>query len=200
MVAASPKSAGKLRIIAGQWRGRKLAVADVDGLRPTGDRIRETLFNWLQADIYGARCLDLFAGSGALGFEALSRGAAAVDFVEPHPKAAKQLRENCKLLSAEASIHEQEADQFLRKTRTPYSLVFIDPPFSLKVWEASFRALEEGQLLTEDAMIYIESPVGSEIVTPASWEKSKSKASGRVQFALYQKKTQEKAQSLDNNS
>ncbi len=107
-----------LRIIGGEWRSRKLSFIDAEGLRPTPDRIRETLFNWLQGRIHGANCLDLFAGSGVLGLEALSRGSAQVDFVEKNKAAAKQLESNLKLLKSDAKIHQEDALEYLQEYKT----------------------------------------------------------------------------------
>jgi len=122
---------GSIRIIAGEWRGRKLPVIDVDGLRPTSDRIRETLFNWLMPYLSGSRCLDLFAGTGALGFEAASRGAHNVDFVESHRQVSQALSENIKLLEANAIVHNMAANAFLTRSATEsFDLVFVDPPFA----------------------------------------------------------------------
>ena len=123
---------GRLRIVAGKWRSRLVPVADVPGLRPTSERIRETLFNWLAPRIEGARCLDLFAGSGALGFEALSRGAASVVFVERDELAANMLQEATRALDAEgATLVRADARRFLETCPAHYfDLVFLDPPFA----------------------------------------------------------------------
>ena len=119
----------ELRIIGGQWRGRKLRFPDRPSLRPTLGRVRETLFTWLAPNISGTRCLDLFAGSGALGFEALSRGAAEVTFVERDRKAAAAIRSNVELLQARATVVCQPAKQYLARTRARFDIVFLDPPF-----------------------------------------------------------------------
>lgn len=152
---------GQVRIIGGQWRGRKLAVADVAGLRPTGNRIRETLFNWLQADMAGSRCLDLFAGSGALGFEALSRYAASVTFVEPDPLAFRTLQDSAiRLGLAEgevASFSQRKASEFLAGCHQGFDIVFIDPPFSDSLqWQSV--ALLRPEHLSPHALVYVESP------------------------------------------
>ena len=124
--------AGRLRIVAGNWRSRLLDIADVEGLRPTAERVRETLFNWLAPHLDGARCLDLFAGTGALGFEALSRGAGSCDFVERSPQAVRQLRANVDLLGAcNATVVQDDALDFItRFSGMPYDVVFLDPPFA----------------------------------------------------------------------
>lgn len=179
------QQAGKVRIIAGEWRGRKLPICEIDGLRPTGDRVRETLFNWLQDDIYGARCLDLFAGTGALGFEALSRGARHLSFVEEHKLAAAQIRDNIKLLNATAQVYNCQADEFLGNYRDPrFDLIFIDPPFAADLWQATFSAIERANCLAENALVYVESPVDSSLIFPSTWTLKKSKRMGSIQASL----------------
>jgi len=181
----------QLRIIGGQWRGRKLAISAVDGLRPTGDRIRETLFNWLQQDIRGARCLDCFAGSGALGLEALSRGAESVTLIEQHPQAATMLRKHCTLLGIapkQAQIVQSDAIDWLSKTaieKGSVDIVFIDPPFAAKLWQASFDALTQSQCLADGAMIYIEAPKNIALTTPEHWQLHREKFAGDVSYRLY---------------
>lgn len=186
MSSARSSGTGKIRIIAGEWRGRKLPVAALEGLRPTGDRIRETLFNWLQGEIYGARCLDLFAGSGALGFEALSRGANHTDFVESQAKAATQIQDNIELLKARATAHICKAGDFLRSYDGPaFNLVFLDPPFAENLWEDTIKQLNNGKCLASDACIYLEAPVNTKILVPPEWELSKSRSTGNVSFSLF---------------
>jgi 16S rRNA (guanine966-N2)-methyltransferase len=180
----------QLRIIGGQWRGRKLAVVDVEGLRPTGDRIRETVFNWLMGAVADSRCLDLFAGSGALGLECLSRGAKAVTFLEKHPDAAKQLQQNCQTLEA-ANSHVITSDSlsWLHTQRHPvigYDLVFIDPPFDANLWDESITLIESRGLLNEGAFVYLESPRNTLIATPPQWQLQKEKQSGQVCYRLFQ--------------
>lgn len=170
---------GQVRIIGGQWRGRKLEVVDVEGLRPTGDRVRETLFNWLQADIAGAHCLDLFAGSGALGFEALSRYAASVTFVEPDRSAQMALDDVCRSLNVErcahvlcdvalpadqakVHIHANTAEHALAQWRSKsmpsgFDLVFIDPPFNMACQWSILETLVP-DFVADNALIYIEAP------------------------------------------
>jgi 16S rRNA (guanine966-N2)-methyltransferase len=186
----SPKATqnNQLRIIAGLWRGRKLSFPDVDGLRPTGDRIRETLFNWLAPEIQGARCLDLFAGSGALGIEALSRGAEVSVLVERDSKAAAQLKANLETLKAEhGRVVNADALGFLQKGNTdaPYHIVFIDPPFQLKLWQAVIEALEAGNWLAENATIYIESGRDDEYQPPINWQLHRDKHAGAVSYRLF---------------
>jgi len=183
-----PATSNQLRIIGGLWRGRKLNFPDVDGLRPTGDRIRETLFNWLAPEIQGARCLDLFAGSGALGIEALSRGAATSVLVERNPKAAAQLKQNLEIVKAEhGQVINADVMDLLRKGNTaePYHIIFIDPPFQLKLWQAVIDALEEGNWLADNATIYIESGRDDHFAPPINWQLHRDKHAGAVSYRLF---------------
>ena len=149
---------GQLRIVAGNWRSRLLQIADVPGLRPTSERIRETVFNWLAPSIQGARCLDLCAGTGALGIEALSRGASSVVFVEQSAVAAKCLLANIKSLGAkDAEILNLDARNYLSRDRkSPFDIVFIDPPFAAELHDELCRLLAAGAWLSASARIYIE--------------------------------------------
>jgi 16S rRNA (guanine966-N2)-methyltransferase len=160
----------------------------VTGLRPTSDRVRETLFNWLAPAIEEARCLDLFAGSGALGFEALSRGAGAVDFVETSAIAARQLRNNIALLSADAArVHERDAYDYLAQQpgETTYDIVFLDPPFSAARYEELCTLLRDGGWLAPGALIYIERDRGQPAPDlPADWHAEKEKLAGNVRYML----------------
>lgn len=185
---ANKHGARQLRIIGGSWRGRKIQFAELEGLRPTSDRIRETLFNWLQAVVGDARCLDLFAGSGALGFEAISRGAAAVDMVEKDPKAAQQLRQNQQQLNTDkAHIHCLTAEQFLQQQTQPYQIIFIDPPFQLGLWQSSFDLLLERSLIADGAYVYAEFPSKQPLPElPESLILSRDKTAGDVRYCLYQ--------------
>ena len=178
---------GRLRIVAGQWRSRLLAVADESALRPTPERIRETLFNWLSPNIEGKRCLDLFAGSGALGFEALSRGAASSTFVERSKKSAELLRQNVALLQASgATVHEEDAFEFLSgKNDVTYDIVFLDPPFADDRLEDLCRLLVGSGKLASAARIYLEREQGQALpVLPDGWVLIKEKAAGNVSYAL----------------
>lgn len=180
-----------MRIIGGSWRGRKLTFPAVDGLRPTGDRIRETLFNWLAPDIQGARCLDLFAGSGALGLEALSRGAGFSLLLEQHPLAIQSLNSNLALLQAtNGRAEQQDTLAWLQRGNQgePYDLVFIDPPFALNFWEPVANYLEQGQWLTEDAVIYVEAPGNLPLTLPANWLLHRDKRAGQVSYRLYHRR------------
>ncbi|MFT6387304.1 MAG: 16S rRNA (guanine966-N2)-methyltransferase [Cellvibrionaceae bacterium] len=179
----------QLRIIGGQWRGRKLDIADIPGLRPTGDRIRETLFNWLMPNISDSRCLDLFAGSGALGLECLSRGAQSVGFLEKNKHAARQLEQHCKSLHAHgARVLNQDALAWLNNNNYPkhsIDLAFIDPPFSENLWLSTTQALSASELLAPEALIYIESPKNKHLDIEPTWALTKDKTSGDVNYRLY---------------
>lgn len=192
----SPKSSprpplngtGQLRIIGGSWRGRKLSFPDVEGLRPTGDRVRETLFNWLAPEIQKARCLDVFAGSGALGLEALSRGAGLGVLIERDAKATAQLRINLQVLKADNGrvIHDDALSMLRRgNSEEPYHIIFIDPPFSLNLWQAVIDALEMGNWLADDATIYIESGRESVYQPPINWQLHREKHAGQVCYRLF---------------
>ncbi len=145
-----------LRIIGGEWRGRKLHFIDAPNLRPTPDRVRETLFNWLQGQIHGARCLDLFAGSGALGLEALSRGASNVVFVEKTKPAAAQIESNLSLLKAKAAVINTDAISYLKNTDQRFDIIFLDPPFRHNLLPEILEMILKKKLLTEGGLIYLE--------------------------------------------
>ena len=181
--------AGKLRIVGGRLRGSKLAVADIDGLRPTPDRVRETLFNWLMPFIDGARCLDLYAGTGALGIEALSRGAGQVDFFERDARLAQTLRENLTRLKQEtARVRHADALAALGETAAqPYDIAFVDPPFALDLWDESARRLESNAWLAPHALIYVESPAEQALNLPATWQPHREGRAGAVRYALYRR-------------
>lgn len=150
----------QLRIIGGEWRSRRLSFPNVPGLRPTPDRMRETLFNWLQGHIAGSRCLDLFAGSGALGLEALSRGAAEVVFIEKHPAAVKTLRNNLELLGAtQAQLVHNDALRYLSTSSEPFDFIFLDPPFHQQLIPPVLTALLTKGLLKPTGMLYLEQEI-----------------------------------------
>lgn len=176
-----------LRIIGGQWRGRKLSFPDLEGLRPTGDRIRETLFNWLAPRLPGSRCLDLFAGSGALGLEALSRGAGETLLLEKNPAAAAQLRANLDRLGCELGrvITTDSLDWLARETPRPFDLVFIDPPFDAGLWQACIDQLANRSWLAEGAGIYLETDPDRALQTPDTWRLHRDKTSGQVRYRLF---------------
>jgi 16S rRNA (guanine966-N2)-methyltransferase len=174
---------GKIRIIAGKWRGRKLDVIDSPGLRPTPDRVRETLFNWLQQDIAGARCLDLFAGTGALAFEALSRGAAEVVMIESDAKIVESLKQHAKTLGSEGhTIQLGNAISWLKQGVEAFDIIFLDPPFGQGLIEQCCTAISEESLLKPKGLVYIESEKG--LALPAGWELRKQTRAGNVQSML----------------
>ena len=179
---------GQCRIIAGKWRGRKLDVPDVEGLRPTPDRVRETVFNWLQADLGDSRCLDLFAGCGVLGFEAASRGAENVVMVELNGMAAKQLRENCTTLSAtQCQVERTTAQQFLSTNTQQYDIVFIDPPYQANLWTEIAMQLLNTNALVDGAIIYLECPGKADLPElPSQWQLIKEKKAGNIRYCLFE--------------
>ncbi|MGB1199632.1 MAG: 16S rRNA (guanine(966)-N(2))-methyltransferase RsmD [Thalassotalea sp.] len=179
---------GAIRIIAGKHRGRKLPVLMADGLRPTTDRTKETLFNWLMPYINNSNCLDCFAGAGSLSFEALSRGARNITLIELDKAAAKQLNENKKLLNASnINVINNNALKFLAQpTAEQYDIVFIDPPFHKGLAEQALALVNNGWL-NKNALIYVE--VESNASTPSlpdDWLLLKEKVSGQVAYRLYQ--------------
>ncbi|MDF1764345.1 MAG: 16S rRNA (guanine(966)-N(2))-methyltransferase RsmD [Oleibacter sp.] len=179
----SRQSHHQLRIIGGKWRSRRLRFPAIDGLRPTLDRVRETVFNWLQHDVEGARVLDAFAGSGALGLEALSRGAKEVVFLEKHPKAAMQLKENLTALAAtHAQVWAGDALVWLKQHTEPYDLVFLDPPFGKELLQPAIDSL----ILLPGALIYIEHEGNLQPKIPAHWIERKSKTTKDFCFRLFE--------------
>jgi len=176
-----------VRIIGGRYRRRVLPFPDSEGLRPTPDRVRETLFNWLGQDLDGWHCLDLFAGSGALGFEAASRGAARVVLVEQAPKVLAALRENAGMLQnpPEVEIRRGDALQYLASTKLKFDLVFLDPPFG-KGWIDRLEPLLPG-VLNEDAAIYVEAE--QEIEALGDWHSVRHGKAGEVHYQLMRRET-----------
>jgi len=180
----------QLRIIAGTWRGRKLAFAPVAGLRPTPDRVRETLFNWLGSSVHGARCLDLFAGSGALGLEAASRGAAEVVLVDADPLVARTLREQLRVLNArQARVVQAACAGYLRSAPEVFDLVFLDPPFHRGMLPECMQLLEQGGWLAPAAWIYIEAERELDPPLPANWAAYRSKTTGQVGYRLIRRRS-----------
>lgn len=178
---------GRLRIVAGKWRSRLLKVDDVPGLRPTPERIRETLFNWLGPGIAGRRCLDLFAGTGALGLEALSRGAASVEFVEKSRRAAASLQKACAEFDAEgARVHTVDAFTYLAgQPEAPFQLVFLDPPYADDSVAELCRLLDEGQWLSAGAIVYFEQEkTQAPPELPEGWSVTHRKEAGQVRYSL----------------
>ncbi|ELX8377818.1 16S rRNA (guanine(966)-N(2))-methyltransferase [Providencia vermicola] len=188
-MAKKPQSAslGQIRIIGGKWRGRKLPVRDSEGLRPTTDRIKETLFNWLMPIVREARCLDCFAGSGALGFEALSRFADSVTFIELDKKNVQLLSENkVRLQANNANIINGNSLEVLNKLGTPFDVVFIDPPFRKGLLNETIRLLEKNQWLANESWIYVESEAESPLTDiPANWQLHREKIAGQVAYRLF---------------
>lgn len=184
----SGRGNSRLRIIGGEWRSRQIPFPDVDGLRPTTDRVRETLFNWIQHSLPGARCLDLFSGSGALGFEALSRGAGKVVMIENDSKASFQLKENAKTLNVQnAEIYHGDAMQYLAQDNEPFDLIFLDPPFGKGFLQDCINQIVENNLLKADGEIYIESEQSlDDLEIPANWQPHREKQAGQVIYRLYQ--------------
>ena len=189
--AITKSTDGFIRVISGQFRGRKLPVKDVQGLRPTTDRIKETVFNWLMQDTRDANVLDCFAGSGGLGFEALSRFASTALFIELDPSAAKQLAQNIATLKLQnARVRHTNSLSFLeqKNSNTPFDLVFVDPPFRKNLAQTSCNLLEINNWLSEEALIYLE--VESDLNTfkpPSNWLLIKEKKAGQVFCRLYQR-------------
>jgi 16S rRNA (guanine966-N2)-methyltransferase len=176
-----------VRIIGGVWRGRRVEFPEVPGLRPTPDRVRETLFNWLQHAVAGGRCLDLFAGSGALGLEALSRGAGGVVFVETAPAAAQTLRVQLQRLGGEtrARVLDLGAARFLRTPGEPFDIVFLDPPFGQNALTDYLPQLVAGNWVKSGGLVYLENErAAGAPALPADWELLKSKSAGEVGYHL----------------
>ncbi len=181
-------TSGSIRIIAGKYRGRKLPVLMAEGLRPTTDRVKETLFNWLMPYIHGANCLDCFAGAGSLGFEALSRGAAKVNLIELNKNAAKQLLANKQLLkSTDVEVCNANVLDFLKtQASIKFDLVFIDPPFRQNLVSQTCELLEK-DWLTEQALIYVEMEAEGSQQLPNNWQLLKEKIAGQVAYRLFQR-------------
>ena len=179
------QAANQVRIIAGCWRGRKLSFAPVAGVRPSPDRVRETLFNWLSTVIRDARCLDLYAGSGALGIEAASRGASSVVLVDSDPQVVNCLREQLQLLgAAQIEVVQSTVEAWLAAPAEPFDIVFLDPPFRRDLLPACIQALESGGWLAADARVYIEAERNLELLLPQNWELTRSKCAGQVGYHL----------------
>ena len=197
--AGAPSAAGnrlrrprnELRIIGGKWRGRRIRFAPVEGLRPSPDRVRETLFNWLREAVPGSRCLDLFAGSGALGLEALSRGANRAVFIERDPQAVRELQANLEMLDAAAAdVRREDALRFLHGPASSFDVVFLDPPFASNYLAEVCRLLDARGWLAPGAHIYIERPAREALDDlPKGWTVLRSKRAGEVGYHLAQRDT-----------
>jgi len=181
-------TSGSIRIIAGKHRGRKLPVLMAEGLRPTTDRVKETLFNWLMPYVHEANCLDCFAGAGSLGFEALSRGASKVSLIELNKNAAKQLLANKQLLKSDDLVicNANVLDFLNTQTPSKFDIVFIDPPFRQNLISQTCELLEDGWL-TEQALIYVEMEAEGNQQLPNNWQLLKEKVAGQVAYRLYQR-------------
>ena len=186
----------KLNIIGGNWRSRKISFEDADGLRPTPARVRETLFNWLQYDILGSHCLDLYAGSGALSFEAASRGAKSVIQVENNPIACRSLKTNALSLGAEqVKIVQSDVFRYLASDAQAFDIVFIDPPFNLNLAAQTCQWLEDKGWLASYAKIYVETErtnIDTQGVfqlqeIPENWRLLKQKTAGEVMYHLFER-------------
>ena len=187
----SQKSApmGSVRIISGLWRGRKLPVHDAEGLRPTTDRVKETVFNWLAQDVPHSHVLDVFAGSGSLGFESASRQASKVQMIELNNKAYQQLVSNTALLKADnIRLHNTSALTFLTQPGSPHDLVFIDPPFRQGLLPETVALLEQNGWLSENALVYIETEKELTLdAIPENWDLLKEKTAGQVCYRLFKR-------------
>lgn len=175
-----------IRIIAGKWRSRKIHFYKTEGLRPTLNHIRETLFNWLQFEVEGKQTLDLFAGSGALGIEALSRGANRATFVELSSQCAKQIKNNLNTLDSSSSeVICQDAVSFIKATTNQYNLVFLDPPFNKGLLSTVIPELDKK--IAEGTLIYLEHEINLNVEIPSNWQCIKQKQTKEFCASLYKK-------------
>jgi len=183
---SSDKQQNRVRIIGGEWRGRKLDIANVPALRPTPDRIRETLFNWLQMQIPGSVCLDLFAGTGALGLEALSRGAKQVVFVDENPDVIQNLKNSVSILkTAAATIIKKDVTSWLNDKPDAFDIVFMDPPYRQGLVEPVCRKLEAGDWLSAKAWVFIEMETETALpALPDNWEIYRETKAGQASCYL----------------
>jgi 16S rRNA (guanine966-N2)-methyltransferase len=182
-----PPGRNSVRIIGGTWRGRRVNFPNIPGLRPTPDRVRETLFNWLQHSISDTRCLDLFAGSGALGLEALSRGAREVIFVEQDPAAARALQEQLLRLGGQSRgrVTQMGAARYLRAPDKPFEILFLDPPFGKDALTEYLPMIDAGNWVTAGGLVYMENERAAGIpALPSHWDMLKSKSAGEVGYHL----------------
>lgn len=177
---------GRVRIIGGQWKKRIIRFRGSNELRPTPDSVRETVFNWLAPHISGARCLDLFSGSGALGFEAASRGAASVTLVENQFKTWRQLQDTINLLNTSTVVAEHaDALDWLTQCRQQFNLVFVDPPYCSGLVDKALARLIRTNCLRTDANIYTEYRIDEKPTIPIHWELLRQKKAGQVCYSLY---------------
>ncbi|UHD18763.1 16S rRNA (guanine(966)-N(2))-methyltransferase RsmD [Thiocapsa bogorovii] len=180
------RARGELRIVGGRYRGRRLPIPNESGLRPTSDRVRETLFNWLAPVIPGARCLDAFAGSGALGFEAVSRGAGEVILIEQSGAVVRQLQTNARRLGAEETrILHGNAIRWLEGSGQAFDIVFLDPPFADALWAPAIERLAHRGWLKAGSRVYLEAPARSGFPDlPAGWDLVRDNTAGQVRYVL----------------
>ena len=178
----------KLRIIGGEWRSRHIVFDDAPGLRPTPARVRETLFNWLQLDVPNSRCLDLFAGSGALGFEAASRGAKRVLMVENNPKTCQKLKENRSALTSDkVEIMQSDVQLFIKNCHEQFNCIFLDPPFAQGLLQSTCQQIAQADVLAPYGKIYLEAERKLQLEgLPENWQLLKHKVAGDVSFNLYE--------------
>jgi len=188
------RGTNQLRIVGGKWRSRRLPFVCAEGVRPTLDRFRETLFNWLMFDVEGARCLDLFAGSGALGLEALSRGAKDVIFVDVSPQVIRQIKDNLNALESKAgqtNLSDARAWLQNQKPDQAFDIVFLDPPFHSGLLTQACSLLETAGWLSQRALIYVESQPGFDCESiPKQWHLSQSKLTKTKEFYLFERRKQ----------
>lgn len=186
--SVTTKGSGQIRIIGGIWRSRKLPVAEQPGLRPTTDRVKETLFNWLQFELRDARVLDAFAGSGSLGFEALSRGASELVMIEQTPHIARQLQSNIDTLgvNANAQVICANALSAISANLGTFQVIFLDPPFQQGLLQPCITQLEQAQCISENGWVYIECERDLPVTTPPHWQLHREKYAGQVAYRLYQ--------------
>lgn len=176
-----------IRIIGGSYRGKKIHFPEVDGLRPTPNRVKETLFNWLMNDIRDARCLDAFAGSGALGLEAFSRGAGQVVFIEHSPEAHKNLKKVISPFnSAKLSLIQADTRLYLQKNKEPFDIIFLDPPFTQNYIPECLDSILKNNGLKQGGLVYIETSTELEL-DPGLWHQKKLKQAGQVIYGLFEK-------------
>ena len=190
-MAKNQPTNGQVRIIAGQWRSRRLPIPDLEGLRPTTDRVKETLFNWLAGNLAGARVLDCFGGSGALCFESLSRYASYAKVFELQTIAAQQLKQNLNTLKCDPQLAEViKGDALTLLTVEPnesFNIVYIDPPFRQNLAEKTITLLAKNNWLKDNAHIYVETESElTDLYVPESWLLQKEKKAGQVIYRLYQ--------------
>jgi len=187
-IRESPQPSGRLllRIIGGEWRGRKIRFPPLEAIRPTPDRVRETVFNWLQSDVPGSRCLDLFAGSGALGLEALSRGASRVVFVDVDPGAARHLADTLRAFRCDrGEVVRADAARYLAGPPEPFDIVFLDPPYAVHALAETCRRIDAAGWLRPGGVAYLEDAASAGVpALPPGWTLLRSKRAGEVGYHL----------------